>query len=183
MNTALALMLAGGLAMAACTSNQETSERRDWVQVPLSQVIETFDQVCLGSAPDFVGAADRIARQGLTEPGLNNTFFLPGGGLSAKIATLPTSRGVARERCSVVFNAEDAVETQASAAKAVDAALASRGLALDSPPTDARVGQRTVRLWMLTIDGRPVRLSLLASLGPRIPAALFLDVTAAQGSA
>ncbi|MEM9139512.1 MAG: hypothetical protein AAGB15_06740 [Pseudomonadota bacterium] len=175
-----ALALAG---LVGCTPEPATPQKRAWVQVPIDQVVTSFDEICLASAPDFVGATDRMERQGLTEPGLNGAFFLPGGGMSAKVATLPQSRAVARERCSVVFNTDNPAQTQADAEKAVTAALSRRSLVPDGPPADARVGQRSVRIWTLTIDGRAVRLSLLESLGPRIPAALLLDVTASTGAA
>ncbi|MEM7423171.1 MAG: hypothetical protein AAF334_05570 [Pseudomonadota bacterium] len=129
-----------------------------------------FDDVCLGSAPDFVAAEVRMRRRGLINRLPGGAWADATGAISAKLQTTGSALGRGLERCSVVWTAPRSADLPAMIA----GMLAARGIEAEGPDA-ARLGARTVEIWKFSIDERRARL-ILAPRGPNGQPGLFLDI-------
>lgn len=176
------VLAAGTLALAGCMTPQTQqgaaqAEASQPAAATFSDATAIFDRICLGTAPDFVAARQRMRDLGLTRTLSGGAQGRPDGSVSAKIRVAEAETGNRLERCSVVWRSADGSDVAAR----VDQLLAAGGITT-KPRTQARLGSRTVDIWKFDYDGRRARLIFAPGAGQLLPG-LFLDVAPAQATA
>lgn len=166
---------------AACAQTAPlpaTMPSQDHAIVSASEAADLFARICLGTAPDFVGARTRMEAAGLTEVRRNGANYDVTGTVSAKVQTRPEAGAVTVERCSVVFEDRDGPAARATLSAAIEASGLAKGA-----PREGAIGSRIVEIWDLRINGRPGRVIFAPARSERLLGGIYLDIPSQNASA
>ena len=166
------------LAISACSQPPDQPTSKPLAPVSATEAADLFIRICIGTAPDFVGARARMESAGLTDLRRNGASYDATGTVSAKVQTRAETGGITVERCSVVFEDPDGAAARAKLNETIE----ESGL-VQGPSRQGAIGSRTVEIWDIRIDGRPGRVIFAPARSERLLGGIYLDMPSQNASA